>query len=408
MGGCCSCNEDPKRVDRAERDARNPMPPYADWADLLKADWGTDPTAVSRDYARMRILVASPQGPRTSTRLEDVSLHADAAAARARMKQRNDDLREVTVAVSRMVEPEGSEMPERIAREWDAALNDTDPDNAASPDISTGLTRLLSDRLGFYRDRNDFTDDAKARSPTFNLLLLMAQGTVFYPGQRIAHLIWLPWARHLKDVGWTVYVTDDDVAPLSGAAAQTYYGDFPGGTGASPAGHNNNSLAGAHSRQESPGHRRSEDERQTLLGERHNTDTHPHRLNASGSVDRPTSTSYGSVDEPSTPPPPKRQNSFLRRRGMSTVSVVHSFALRNYIDKEEKHQTPAFMVKWAVVISLKKGTGEFVGATLEQPEVLCERPGKKRKLQQLRRQQLADVVFNAFGSQIIDVDRLDA
>jgi hypothetical protein len=377
MGVCCSCGEDPKVVDRDERGMRNPMPPYADWAELLRKDWGSDPTAVSRDYARMRIMVAGPDGPKA--RLTDVHI-AKTDCAAADIKRRNVELKAVTVAISRLVEGPDAATPARIEASWSKCVDALDMEG--SPDISRGLHELLCTELQFFRDRNDVTNDATARNPTFNVLLLLAQGTVFYPGQRIAHLLWLPWARHLRDVGWTVYVTDDDLYPNIAHFSPRAGDHDHGPTGAA--------AKSANGQPTSPG----ANEFDMLLA-----NSNSKGPAANGQMN------YGALAEDPSTKPASALKSKHRNVG-GTVSIVHAFAIQNYIDPDDKHVTPAFLIKWAVSITLKKGTGEWVGAAIEQPEVLCEEVPAKRKLMRLRKQQLADAVFNAFGVQMQTVAKL--
>ena len=395
MGGCCSCGADPRQVDRDESEMANPMAPYADWAERLRADWGTDPTAVSRDYARMRIMVTGPDGP--CTRLADISLTSDTSADE--IARRSRDLRDVTLAISKLVEPDGSEVPAQLERAWQACI-ESNADLRGSPDVSSGLHQLFQNELKFYKGREDVTSDPRARSPTFNVLLLMAQGTVFYPSQRVSHLLWFPWARNLRDVAWTVYVTDDDRYPSVRYLANR-----------------EEVRRRALQKAQAKDPKRFASPTSTADGEAEKLILSPVGGGDGG-------VSYGTLN--SSPPPqaaPKPGRSSReavegrpeiliaatdgsRPRAANTVSVVHSFAVRNYIDSEAKAQTPAFLVQWAVIITLQKGTGEWVGATLEQPEVFCE-PATSNKLLKLRRQRFCDTVFNRMGVHVQEVASLD-
>eukprot|EP00672_Neobodo_designis_P026757 CAMPEP_0174850854 /NCGR_PEP_ID=MMETSP1114-20130205/21176_1 /TAXON_ID=312471 /ORGANISM="Neobodo designis, Strain CCAP 1951/1" /LENGTH=387 /DNA_ID=CAMNT_0016085345 /DNA_START=38 /DNA_END=1201 /DNA_ORIENTATION=- len=386
MGGCCSCGEDARQVDKDEAEARNPKPPYADWAALMKADWGSDPTAVSRDFSRMRIMVTGPDGPRTH--LADVPLTPENTAE---IEKRNRELRAVTVAISKLMEPEGSDVPSRLEEAWARAI-DTD-DLKGSPDISSGIAKLLQDELQFYTGRDDVKTDPLERNATFNALLLFAQGTVFYPGQRIGHLLWFPWTNgKMRDVAWTVYVTDEDRYPSA-----RYY-DTPAGVSKTQQRRTKLVKSGDAAGNEA-------DEDAPLVGGDTSDGNAKNKKGNHGSSDLVVG--YGAADDDSRSGDVRGfEKPKPRPATPGCVSIVHSFAMRNYVDKEERSYVPAFMVQWAVVITLRKGTGEWVSATLEVPEVFCETCDKS-KLQRLRRQRLDDAVFNAFGVQVQPIASLD-
>ncbi|KAG5501901.1 hypothetical protein JKF63_04171 [Porcisia hertigi] len=43
------------------------------------------------------------------------------------------------------------------------------------------------------------------RSATFHLMQFTTQGVVFFPVQRLKHVLWMPWASHMQDVAWTIH-----------------------------------------------------------------------------------------------------------------------------------------------------------------------------------------------------------
>lgn len=69
----------------------------------------------------------------------------------------------------------------------------------ASPDVSRNP---LSATAGKRSTKVSYTVHGK----TAHLLLYLVQGTMFFPVQRLKHLVWLPWISHLQDVSWTVHI----------------------------------------------------------------------------------------------------------------------------------------------------------------------------------------------------------
>lgn len=393
MGGCCSCADDPQQTVRDENERRNPLPPYADWVELMRADWGSDPTAVTRDLPRMRIRVAGtdittgPATPRLATR--KVEAPTDYTA-------RNEGLKTVLIAMCQLTQEGGSERPrdadereesaedasrrslaaarsgeecaKAIAAAWDECVQ-TDA-LVHSPDVSSGLAALFKKTDLYPQSTVDgVNSNNNAHNPlscpaAFNVMLCFAQGIVFYPTQRMGHLLWTPWAPRLRDVGWTVTVgTDYDVnrAVRNKAAA-------PAKADASPA--------------------EAADTEDTKL------------VAVKGRNNEPSRMSYGTTDTDVFLP--LRES--LERGKSSVICVTHTHTVRNYVDPDDAAGVPQFEVEWAFTIFLDRATGAWSGATLESPIVRAERPSSK--LQKLRMQSFTDMVFNNFGVEVSYVAKL--
>ncbi len=118
---------------------------------------------------------------------------------------------------------------------------------------------------------------------------------------------------------------------------------------------------------------------------------------------------YGATSErseSSMPPLPAREGVPRASRSSlgGTVSVTHSFVMRNHIEDNAKSYTPAYQIQWGFTITLAKGTGQWLGVAMEQPRVLVVK--SNNKLQKLRIVRLNDAVFNAFGVELEFVDAL--
>lgn len=48
------------------------------------------------------------------------------------------------------------------------------------------------------------------RSATFHLMQFATQGVMFFPVQRLKHVLWVPWGSHMQDVSWTIHYTLKD------------------------------------------------------------------------------------------------------------------------------------------------------------------------------------------------------
>lgn len=51
------------------------------------------------------------------------------------------------------------------------------------------------------------------RSATFHLMQFATQGVMFFPVQRLKHVLWMPWASHMQDVAWTIHYTLKEATP---------------------------------------------------------------------------------------------------------------------------------------------------------------------------------------------------
>ena len=115
------------------------------------------------------------------------------------------------------------QLQQSFSEAWDEAVREGHAVNPGSPDLSVPLGVALR-RSGILNASNAMpitpcheqqrTDVAASlsemehhpRVAAARILSCFAQGTVFYASQRVAHMFWFPWARHLRDNAWTVYV----------------------------------------------------------------------------------------------------------------------------------------------------------------------------------------------------------
>ncbi|GET89507.1 hypothetical protein, conserved [Leishmania tarentolae] len=51
------------------------------------------------------------------------------------------------------------------------------------------------------------------RSATFHLMQFATQGVMFFPVQRLKHVLWMPWSSHMQDRAWTIYFHVKDATP---------------------------------------------------------------------------------------------------------------------------------------------------------------------------------------------------
>jgi hypothetical protein len=48
------------------------------------------------------------------------------------------------------------------------------------------------------------------RSATFHLMQFATQGVMFFPVQRLKHVLWVPWSSNMQDVSWTIHFSLKD------------------------------------------------------------------------------------------------------------------------------------------------------------------------------------------------------
>ncbi|CAC9496839.1 conserved hypothetical protein [Leishmania infantum JPCM5] len=51
------------------------------------------------------------------------------------------------------------------------------------------------------------------RSATFHLMQFATQGVMFFPVQRLKHVLWMPWSSHMQDRAWTIHFHVKDATP---------------------------------------------------------------------------------------------------------------------------------------------------------------------------------------------------
>jgi hypothetical protein len=202
--GCCT-SVDVETIVAEEDSLRNPLPPHADWAQSLAGDIGTDPYAICRDFPRMIVLHGANV------------LRDEAMAMREMMsmdlEQKNARVRDTLLYVTELC-GERETYGEAILLAWkkEKALH-------GSADASPLLDAVLSGaKLLIKRDaltpEEAGEGEPPPRSPsrwavqglTAKVLEYVVQGVVFFPLQRLHHLLWFPWVSRLQDISWTVRI----------------------------------------------------------------------------------------------------------------------------------------------------------------------------------------------------------
>ncbi|KPA86911.1 hypothetical protein ABB37_00948 [Leptomonas pyrrhocoris] len=66
------------------------------------------------------------------------------------------------------------------------------------------------------------------RSATFHLMQFATQSVMFFPVQRLKHVLWVPWGSHMQDVSWTIHfslkdATSADLIALKQHTLNTLY-----------------------------------------------------------------------------------------------------------------------------------------------------------------------------------------
>nr|CAJ2475243.1 unnamed protein product [Leishmania braziliensis] len=61
------------------------------------------------------------------------------------------------------------------------------------------------------------------RSATFHLMQFTTQGVMFFPVQRLKHILWMPWSSHMQDVAWMIHFHVVEATPENLAACKQHH-----------------------------------------------------------------------------------------------------------------------------------------------------------------------------------------
>lgn len=208
MGSCCCCEESaekkPLLQKGGEDNARNPLPAHENWEALVRNDIGKDVGSVCRDFPRIRVSVGEGE--------EWVAIRPDDFA------KRNERIKANMLKIAKLVGEE--ELAATLESKWEQHI----PKHAT--DISAELLVLFQEcaMVKSVIDVEPVHDDAEegegrgesndgktkqgkehliGNCSTFRVLAHLVQGVMFFPSQRMLHLVWFPWATCLRDVGWS-------------------------------------------------------------------------------------------------------------------------------------------------------------------------------------------------------------
>ena len=257
MGCCCSDAT-------VNDDVPNPLPKYEDWKDDLKKDIGSDCGAVARDFPRMDVLVLTePVGNEDpKSRQPEISDKEDRKPTKnsdeASLLERRNRVVLSLVNIGKLCDapaiPRSAVNDDEAAEE--RAKEHSDPElamiserlqaaadqhvSSSAADLSHALQKtLLETKLLFEpapepceeaavvegeapakapktkKQRYAVSQPGTAAAVPMAVLLCFSQSIMFYPSQRVRHLLWFPWAQHLRDVGWNAMVFKRSAFPES-------------------------------------------------------------------------------------------------------------------------------------------------------------------------------------------------
>lgn len=191
---------------RSERGATNPKEPHTEWSARMLADIGTDVHAVSRDFPRMQVRLRDPD--------EDTSNHNDTTsptASQKNPKQRHARVLQNVVAIAALC-GERDTIGNQVQQWLDSAMASNSP-LLDQPDASPVFRQMQADTsmVAVVAPSNEPADESNATTlraacKTFRILEYLVQGIVFYPVQRLAHLLWFPWSTRITDFEWHSFV----------------------------------------------------------------------------------------------------------------------------------------------------------------------------------------------------------
>lgn len=241
MGICCSVDE--AAVRESDKLQRNPIEPHPDWVEKLAADVGSDVFAVARDFPRMNVVVGEPRGgdhppptPREHERKGTRRASPDKENHEPTFEDRAKKIVDCVMTIADICK-ESETLGRRLRAWWNdikqgewsaskearsllsqpdsnplmrsmmisAQLVDAIPSSTKSCGSDGEPISLLPSDSPARKERNGVTT-YRPNCKTFRVLEYLVQGTVFFPVQRLHHLMWFPWAKRLTDVSWSSFV----------------------------------------------------------------------------------------------------------------------------------------------------------------------------------------------------------
>lgn len=187
MGNCCCVDS---AVVASDMQAVNKTPPHHDFAECAKRDVVEgDPTSVARDFPRVVCIVGE--------NAEREKFHpADFGA-------RNKVVKNTVAAIADLVGE--ADVREQFIAEWSNHVR-RDTVDLSHPILDVFLSAGMLAKLPSPKDSDSGKKKYVSNCNTFALLRYFNQGVMFFPSQRVRHLMWFPWIEHMQDANWVARI----------------------------------------------------------------------------------------------------------------------------------------------------------------------------------------------------------
>lgn len=204
-------------------------------------------------------------------------------------------------------------------------------ETASSPvtlnaNINNGGCNRLHNSIVCRGSRAPAATTYAVRSATFYLMQYMVQGVLFFPVQRLRHVLWTPWGSDMQDIDWTIYVYRKEV---EGAVLIAKQMRRPINNGSSLAGQvvNGMLLAANGSINREPGRPASEEPA-----------SHGVQI-----LDQPPQSSATLL----------RSSMFLQQQSKKEVIMIeHRQTGRHYVETKDLRTIPRYELEWACCIGI--------------------------------------------------------
>ncbi|KAK7194411.1 hypothetical protein NESM_000357400 [Novymonas esmeraldas] len=297
---------------------------------------GTPPALVNRNSRQSSLSV---HGPQTSSANPTTSLTAAAAAAavvsygaadtsdspkrpeKSDAPQQQQQQRE-PVATSASSAPASTSRPGRSGSQV-----------TSTPAAATAAAAALMTTPSRYM----------VRSATFHLMQFATQGVMFFPVQRLKHVLWMPWASHMQDVDWTIHISLADATPADLIARRQHQ--------QSASVHSTTSLPPPHGDLAAAAAAAADERRGSL----------PATAAAAGGGD-----GAGDGDEWGSPATGGSGGGDGGARKSQVVVIRHLQTGRHYVEKSDRKTTPRYELDWACSIRVDQDILMEVFAPFQQ------------------------------------------
>lgn len=220
MGCCGSSDASARAIFDAESQKRCTSPEYRNWVELLSNDLGGDRMAIPRDYPRMQVEVILNDAPLDCLSPKTGAINQD---------KRYEELRIRTRQICMVCGEGHGPVGQALESAWDELLK-SEPALFEQPDANTVVQRVLTiagilppakSSVTSPTSTNNNTAEtnetvgapsssSSSTSVTWNVLVALTQGVVFFPVQRLFFLLWFPWMTRMMDVHWMSVVSRNE------------------------------------------------------------------------------------------------------------------------------------------------------------------------------------------------------